>query len=98
MGFSTGGGEGGVEKGLKDSRGTINISGRRVFSPIGYGWAALFVFVFKVMSCRFSSHTYCTVLLFQKQKNKQQQKKPEDLDSCSSYQGLDLVKWTDMTS
>ena len=64
--------------GLRDRGGTIKIS---VFFPsIGCGSAALFVSVYAahtMLNCTFSSHTYSSILIFQR--NKQNQ--PEDPDS-----------------
>lgn len=67
MGFSARGGDEGSglrTVGLRDRGGTINIFGRvflfSLFS-IGYGLAALFVLVHKIMNCRFPSYTYCTL-------------------------------------
>lgn len=91
MGFSTRGvdeGSGLRTEGLRDREGTINISGREF---LVLAWLLFFFFLLvcmnhKIMNCSFSSHTYCTVLLFQKKRKTQNQ--PEDVDSRCSYQGL----------
>lgn len=70
MGFSARGGSGMRTEGLRDGRGTINISGSLFFFLLVMaGLLCLFVCMdHKMMNCRFSSHTYCTVLLFQTNK------------------------------
>lgn len=86
-------------QGLKDRRGTINIS-RRV-SPVGYGGVALFVFVCmdRKMNCRFPSPTYFTKITTFYIKIKKNKNQPKDTNSLRAHiNKWCLLKWTDSTN
>lgn len=78
--------------GLRDRGGTIKIS---VFSlpsvMAGLLCLCLSARMMKMMNCIFSSHTYGSVLIFQR--NKQNQ--PEDPDSLFILKAWRVLKWTD---